>query len=122
MQLTTIYKISVYGSGTSSVFETYFLQLPSTEELAETIRGHIQRLRSRADDAITAGDEIDADVMYDDATAFEPLIEVVNYSELLIAPLVPCAEVRVQVAGVQIGRILVEPVPASSRSRVPEPV
>jgi len=120
MQLTTIYKISVYGSGTSSVFEAYFLQLPSTEELAETIRGHIQRLRSRADDAITAGDEIDADVMYDDATAFEPLIEVVNYSELLIAPLVPCAEVRVQVAGVQIGRILVEPVPAYSRSHVPE--
>lgn len=111
MKATTIFEIKVVGTFVNCVYEGYFLQLPNQDELAEDIESQAVLADKRAED----DEDGEGDYHTDTAADLRRLLEVVKHSPTLIAPLSGPVQVKVLIAGSDIGQITVESLHARTR-------
>lgn len=115
MKSTAIYQLTVTAkAGGSRTF--HFLQMPTPCELAEVFNNEIKQTEIEAEEADNQDDPDYADRFPDWIDELIRLRDVVKHASEFVAPLPDnTTQLKVKIAGVQIGTISVNALPAFAR-------
>lgn len=114
---TTGYQVTVSDNTKRNVETFLFLEHPTPAELIQAVEQHIEALEDDAGSCMKSGDEIDADIISEQASNMARLVEIIRLLKVIPLPDegLDKLEAEIRVAGTRVGKIVVEATPIRRR-------